>query len=192
MNNNEIPNAERHLLYKYAEEWLDHAVSALRSYFAQFGHLVPVVEVSCGHGIDGYSPKRKVNTDGICLAKRYSKAHINQIYISPQFTEPLDVLNILAHELIHAVDDCFTNHGSTFRDIAVDLGMPDSGDLIFDGNEEILAIFSRIALPLGRYPRAGITYADSFLICNPDYQQQHMLEKYRKEERKQKLRIGSR
>jgi hypothetical protein len=188
MNTTEIPNAERSLHYKYAEEWLDHAVSALRSYFAQFGHLVPIVEVSCGHGIDGYSPKRKVNTDGICLSKRYSKAHINQIYISPKYTEPLDVLNILAHELIHAVDDCFSMHGPTFKEIALDLGMTDSGDLFYDGNDKILEIFSRIALPLGRYPRAGITYEESFQLCNPDYQHQRILEKYRSEERRRKLK----
>lgn len=178
-----IPNAERELRFKYAEEWLDHAVSGLREYFARFGHVVPPVLVNCGYGPFGYYPKRKNNHDGLCLAKRYSKDHINEIYIAPHITEPIEVMFVLAHELIHAVDDVFSLHGATFKEIARDLGMRECGNVRYVDYVRAIQEFAKIAEPLGRYPRSGINYQNSLNLANPEYQEQRKAEKERQRQR---------
>ena len=47
----------------------------------------------------------------------------NQIFVSPALLDPVLVLDTLAHELVHAVDDCEHKHGKEFKKIALSLGM---------------------------------------------------------------------
>lgn len=179
-----IPNAEREVRFKYAEEWLDHAVNGLREHFAKLGHVVPPVHLSCGYGPSGFNPKRKRgNYDGFCMQKKYSKDNVNVIYVAPHITEPVDIIYLLAHELIHAIDDVFSGHGATFKSIARDLGLSEGGKVRYVDFVNTLKAFTEIAEPLGRYPRSGITYEETFSVPNPDYQAQRAAEKQRRESR---------
>jgi hypothetical protein len=165
------PNANRFVRFKYAEEWLDHAVSSLRDYFYCFGYTVPSVLVNCGYGLIGYSPKRRFNVDGLCLPKRYSKDDMCDIYVAPHVTEPIEIILVLAHELIHSIDDCFSGHGATFMEIAGHLGLNDCPSVSESRYLSTLERFAEIVEPLGKYPRSGINYKESFVIARPDYQQ---------------------
>lgn len=179
-----IPNVEREQRFKYAEEWLDHAVIGLREHFAKFGHVVPPVQLSCGYSPDGFNPKRKRgNYDGMCMQKKFSKDSVNMIYISPHITEPMDIMYLLAHELIHAVDDVFSGHGATFKSIARDIGLNEGGKVSWINYLNTQKVFASISEPLGKYPRGGVTYLDSFSIPNPEYQTQRDAEKERKNSR---------
>jgi hypothetical protein len=168
------PNAERKVVYKYAEEWLQHAVTALRAHFLTYGHKVPEVYVSCGYSPHGFNPDRKINYEGCYMPMRYSADGVPMIYISPDLFEPIQVMFVLAHELIHAVDDGYSTHGFRFRSIARDLGMKECGNVRFIHYVNCIKKFSELAEPLGRYPRGGVTYQNSFSIINPDYQIQRM------------------
>lgn len=53
------------------------------------------------------------------------KDGINQIFISPVLDEPMTVLETLAHELVHAIDDCKSGHGAEFQKISKDLKLTD-------------------------------------------------------------------
>lgn len=177
-----IPNWDRQLKYKYAEEWLDNAVAELRKYFSNFGFHIPEVLVSCGHGVEGYKPSKKSNNLGFCMKKCYSKDGLNIIYISPIIETPEEIIYTLAHELIHAIDDCFSMHGETFKDIARTVGFYERG--ICGVSEErfknCLKSFADIANGLGRYPRSGVNYKETFCVENDEYQIQLLAEMERK------------
>jgi hypothetical protein len=189
MKSKHTPNAEREVLFKYAEEWLDHAVTGLRDHFAKFGHVVPPVHLSCGYSPDGFNPKRKRgNYDGMCMYKKFSKDKVNVIYIAPHITEPMDIMYVLAHELIHAVDDAFSGHGATFKSIARDIGLSEGGNVNWIDYSNTQKVFASISEPLGKYPRSGITYLESFCVPNPEYQTQRAAEKERKKSRERQRR----
>ena len=186
-----IPNWERELKFKYAEEWLDNAVSELRKYFSIFGYHIPEVLVSCGHGVDGYNPSRKSNNLGFCMKKCFSKDNLNMIYISPAIEAPEEIIDVLAHELIHAIDDCFSMHGETFKDVARTIGLYERG---IRGISEVdykncLKKFSEIANALGRYPRSGVNYKETFCIKDDGYQIKLTTERERKNARKRMRQV---
>lgn len=144
------------------ELWLIEAIELFRPVFADSGNEIPKINVLCGFGIDGYNPKRKINTFGECHPRRYSKDGANDIYITPILDYSINVLSVLAHEIIHAINDCADGHRPMFQKIAKSIHHPDyrfsklQDLIIFEG------IMRPMALRLGRYPRAGVTYRSSF------------------------------
>ena len=88
------------------EQWLDEAVSELSAIFKERGYEVPPVRVSCGFA---HTSSRSVI--GQCWSTKSSDAAINEIFISPKLADPVEVLDTLTHELVHAVDNCEHKHG---------------------------------------------------------------------------------
>lgn len=154
------------IIHTNTEAWLTEAVELFKPVFADYGHKIPKVNVLCGFGIDGYKPHRKINHIGECHPRKYSKDGINDIYITPILNYPTAVLEVLAHELIHAINDCADGHGSMFQNMAKSIHHPDyrfsklQDHIIFEG------ITRPMVLKLGRYPRAGITYQSSFYLLD--------------------------
>jgi hypothetical protein len=149
-------------IHDYAEVWLNEAVKLLRPLFAEMGYDVPPVHVSVGFSTDGYKPHAKKNTIGVCHARCMTVDGINEIYITPLVTEPLDVLGILVHELIHAVDDCKSGHGPGFQKISREMKCGDNLKVPIREWFETVERHRVIACELGRYPRAGVRYSKSF------------------------------
>lgn len=83
------------------------------------------------------------------------KDGINQIFISPVLDDPMVVLSTLAHELVHAIDDCKHSHGPVFKKISKDLKLTDCMAVnLFDFCDTVKSY--RLMLDqLGRYPRGG-------------------------------------
>ena len=101
------------------EAWLLQAIDLLRPLFLSKGHQIPEqVLVSCGFASTG----NKIHI-GQCWSRQSSTNECNQVFISPTVDDPVTVLDILVHELVHAVDDCQHNHGKEFKKIALSLGM---------------------------------------------------------------------
>lgn len=102
------------------EGWLQNAVEQLRPLFLSKGHVIPVgVMVSCGFPSTGL----RSHHIGQCWSSKTSADARNQIFISPTLQDPVEVLDTLVHELVHAVDDCKHKHGKEFKKIALSLGM---------------------------------------------------------------------
>ena len=145
--------------HRYAEAWLEHAVELYRPIFREGGYEIPPVLLSVGFADSGYKPNRKNNTIAICYSRVFSPDGINQIIITPLRTEPLDLLWLIGHELIHAVDDCEHGHGPAFDKIAHHIGhWPNKRAsirdlLVFDEKMAVLA------KDLGRYPRSPFHFA---------------------------------
>lgn len=153
-----INNETLDLKYKYADEWLDQAVELYRHVFASAGYTLPKVYVSAGFSDYGYREGGAKNVIGICYARSLSTDESNQIFISPIRTDPVDVLSILGHELIHAVDDCKNGHKKPFYDIAKNIGHWDSPKLSFHEMRKFLNELEAMAVELGRYPRTPLLF----------------------------------
>ena len=103
------------------EQWLNLALDQLRPLFAnKAGATIPQdARVSVGFPGGGSARKRV----GECWPRIRSRDKVNEIFISPVVSEPIKMLDILAHEAVHAVDDCASGHGKAFKSVAKAIGL---------------------------------------------------------------------
>ena len=132
------------------EQWLDEAVSELSAIFKERGYEVPPVRVSCGFA---HTSSRSVI--GQCWSTKSSDAAINEIFISPKLADPVEVLDTLTHELVHAVDNCEHKHGKEFKAIAQRIGLQGKMREASAG-PALKQKLTAIALKLGNYPHAKL------------------------------------
>lgn len=151
--------------HKTREQWLQAAVKELtKSIFRDFD--VPEVRVSVGWpGGRG----KKTGVIGQCFATKTTDDKVAQIFISPVLANPYEVVETMAHEIIHAIDDCESGHKKNFVKIAKEIGFlapwkstPASDDL----RDRLQAIADK----LGVYPHAAIRPED-----RPTVQKTYML-----------------
>jgi hypothetical protein len=141
--------------YTNRESWLLAAIDLLRPVFLSKNHVIPTdVMVSCGFASTG----TRSHHIGQCWSKRSSTNGQNQIFISPALHEPVEVLDTLVHELVHAVDDCEHKHGKEFKKIALSLGM--NGPMRSAGaGPELKEKLKDLAQKLGTYPHGKLQVA---------------------------------
>ena len=101
------------------EDWLMRAVAHLEPIFQRSGYQIPTVRVSIGFPSTGAKSMHL----GQCWGSKASEDGVNQIFIAPNQADPVEVLDTLTHELVHAVDDCKSGHGEGFKKIATDVGL---------------------------------------------------------------------
>ncbi len=135
------------------EAWLLFAVHALAPIFQEKGYSVPRVRVSCAIP----STSRRGSAVGQCWASGHSGDGVNEIFVSPVHADPLDVLDTLTHELVHAVDNCKNRHGKEFKKIAMVVGL--EGKMISASAGPVLkarlaSIAAELTAQWGPYPHA--------------------------------------
>ena len=136
------------------EDWLMRAVVHLEPIFQRGGYQVPQVKVSIGFPSTG----AKGIHLGQCWGSKASEDGINQIFIAPNQSDPVEVLDTLTHELVHAVDDCKSGHGEGFKKIATDVGL--KGPMRSAcASEPLKQDLIRIAQALGHFPHARLLIA---------------------------------
>jgi hypothetical protein len=138
------------------EIWLQKAVELISPIFKNKGYTIPKVQVSCGFPSTGNKSKHV----GQCWGKSSTSDDTNQLFISPVLDEPVQVLDTLVHELVHAVDDCMHHHGPEFKKIATDVGLQGLMREASAGpwlHEQLTAISRQ----LGKYPHSKINLAHS-------------------------------
>ena len=134
------------------EQWLLQAVDHLLPIFERAGYSVPIVKVSIGFPSTGSKGRHL----GQCWSTKSAVDGVNQIFIAPHLPSPLDVLDTLVHELVHAVDDCESGHGEKFKKIAIDVGL--KGPMRSAGAGEWLKQdLLRIAEKLGTFPHGRLS-----------------------------------
>lgn len=141
--------------HKNREAWLEAAIKELTKLFAKIDHEVPTVRVSVGWpGGRG----KKQNVIGQCFATTSATDKTAQIFVSPVVVEPLKALTVVAHELIHAVDDCKSGHKKGFIKIARELGFTPKWTVATPETitDEFKAKLEAIAERLGTYPHAAL------------------------------------
>src|SRR3954469_2142920 len=105
------------------EDWLLDAYEALRLWFKERAGLAlpEMIRLSAGFGY-GAKAENKILL-GQAWATWKAKDKVNQVFVSPEVADPIEVLEIMVHELVHVVDDCTHKHGKEFKTIAVAVGL---------------------------------------------------------------------
>ena len=138
------------------ELWLQNAVDLVSPIFKNKGYTIPKVQVSCGFPSTGNKSKHV----GQCWGKSSTNDGTNQLFISPVLDEPVQVLDTLVHDLVHAIDDCMHHHGPEFKKIATDVGLQ---GLMREASAGpwLLEQLTAISRQLGKYPHSKINLAHS-------------------------------
>lgn len=138
--------------YLTREEWLVAATAHLGGLFAEIGETLPATRVSVGWP-GGRGKKNAVI--GQCWASSAAADGVAQLFVSPVLDDASRVLDVLAHELVHAVDDCQSGHKGRFAKIAKALGLTGKMTATVAG-EDLKVRLDGIAADLGEYPHAAL------------------------------------
>ncbi len=133
------------------EQWLEAGVRELWLNFKQAGFELPAVKVSCSWPGGGSARKRI----GECWKREMSKAKVNEIFVSPLIADPVQALDILAHELCHAVDNCEHGHKPPFVKIARAIGLEGKPTATHAG-DKLRKDLEQIVKKIGKYPHATL------------------------------------
>lgn len=94
---------------------------------------------------------------GECWAAVASEGgEVNHLFVSPLLDDTVEVLGVLAHELIHADDNCESSkHNGHFRRVALALGL--TGKMTStEVGEDLKPILKDLAEELGPYPHVKL------------------------------------
>ena len=140
--------------HKTREAWLSAAVEALSPLFAAQGKELPPVKVSVGFpGGRG----NKAGVIGQCWSGQASKDGVAQVFVSPTLGDASRVLDVLAHELVHAVNfsEGKSGHGAAFRKVATGIGLTGAMTATV-ASPELRFALRKMAGVLGDYPHAQL------------------------------------
>lgn len=103
---------------KTREAWLLAAVSELRPLFRKAGHALPR-KIRVGVGFTS----RGVKAIGEAWDPKASAQGVHEVFLSVLHKTPLELLDTLAHELVHVAVGVDKKHGPAFRSAALAIGM---------------------------------------------------------------------
>lgn len=109
--------------------------------------------VACGWP-GGKSP---LKTIGQCFPPEWAANGTTHIWISPALHDPVNVLETLVHELIHAIIGCDKKHGRHFRKAMEEVGLEGKPTATVAG-EDLREQLLEIADELGPYPHDRIAW----------------------------------
>lgn len=136
------------------EQWLVDAVDKLRPMFKDVGYPLPKnVRVSCGWPSKRAMSRGGNRRIGECWVAEASEDKIPQIFISPSIEDSVDVLDILTHELIHAIG--ISGHKQDFKVVAMLVGLEGPMTATHAG-EKLKSRLDKLAKKIGDYPHAKI------------------------------------
>ena len=139
------------------EAWLNAAAAELGGLFALNSLPLPSFRVSCGFpSTGGTRSKNKTSMRvGECHAASNSAGAHVEIYIHPELSDPMRVMEVLAHELCHAAVGVHEGHGPKFRAIAHAIGL--TGPMRSTvGSDAFKATIRPWIADLGPYPHASL------------------------------------
>lgn len=137
------------------ETWLLAAKKAVEPLFKQHGYTVPEkIRVSCGWPSVKALGKNSRRI-GECWATQCSRDESWEIFISPALADPVRVLDVLVHEIVHAVVGLECGHTGAFRKCALAVGL--TGKMTAtEAGPELKGHLAAIANRIGTYPHAAL------------------------------------
>lgn len=141
------------------EDWLTAGVEELRPVFDAIGRPIPAkVRVACGFPLNA----RRSNAIGECHPSVNSGDNAVEILISPVLESPVEVFEVLVHELCHATAGAM-NHGINFQKVAFAMGLIAVGHgrepwKSTKGDASFLPTYEPIINGLGHYPHAKLGF----------------------------------
>jgi hypothetical protein len=135
------------------EQWLTEAVTLFRPHFFKAKLEIPSIQVSCGFPSTGGLSKNRVR--GECWQSACTFDGTRHIFISPIESDPIEVLGILSHELLHSALPDDSKHGPKFKDGMKAIGLEGRARSAMPG-PDLLKIVEQIAAQLGDYPNVPL------------------------------------
>lgn len=135
------------------EAWLTAIVRAFRPIFKAAGYELPDVRVSVGWPGGKRSTKNAV---GQCWAAQSATDNRAQIFVSPVISDGRRAIDILVHELCHAVDRNVHGHTGEFVKIASAVGLEGKPTETHAG-PDLAERASGLVKRLGKYPHAELS-----------------------------------
>lgn len=142
------------LIHATRESWLVEGIKQLgQDFFSENGYELPEnLRVSCG-----FPKSTNCKAIGQCWDKTASKDETYEMFICPTQEEPVDVLAILLHELIHASVGIEAGHTGPFRKLAKEFGLAGKMTSTFaEEATELHLTLGKISKKLGHYPHAAM------------------------------------
>lgn len=144
--------------YPTREEWLEAAVKLMTPSFEGNGYTVPPVRVSVGWpSVRGLSNKQK--RIGECWDKSCAKDGKAQVFISPILDDnpaaAQGVVDVLVHEVVHAVVGNECGHKGAFKKCALAVGLDGKMTATFAG-PELAKLIEKWVAKLGKFPHAPL------------------------------------
>lgn len=131
------------------ESWLLAAVDELRPLFYKINAPLPEnIRVTM-------SLTKGKNILAVCYDPKASADGAHEILIRMSAQEPIEVVDYLAHELVHAAVGCSEGHKGRFKSVALALGLEGRMKSARAG-EELRMDLERIVKKLGEFPHAAL------------------------------------
>lgn len=136
---------------KYREAWLSEAVGLMSPLFKRLNKQIPEsLRVSCG-----FPTKNPLGAGrraiGECWPNVASVDKTHELFVSPTIDEPIEVLGVLIHEVVHAVVGVDQKHKGMFKVVATSLGLEGKMTATTVG-ERLKPELEAIHKKLGDYP----------------------------------------
>lgn len=139
------------MTYFTREAWLTAAAQEMSTWFTRVGaNEVPRVRVSCA-----WAKRARANSIGWCWHSESSADGVNELQVSPEKDDPVEVLAVLLHEMAHASDNGASKHTGYFRRTALALGLTGKMTATVAG-DELEQELRVLAEKLGPYPHAAL------------------------------------
>lgn len=144
------------MTHETRESWLLDASHKLPEELAKSGLVFPSsiphdLTVSCGFPSKG-ALSAKTRRLGECW---HGGEESPQVYVSPTLDKPIDVLDTLAHELLHSMLPPKTGHKGPFKRAMVAVGLEGKPTSTHAG-EKLTGCLNNLAEMLGPYPHKAI------------------------------------
>ncbi|HEY1308457.1 MAG TPA: hypothetical protein VGF24_33135 [Vicinamibacterales bacterium] len=141
------------------EQWLEAAVAAMVPWFAAIATPLPSrIRVSTGFPT-GWSRKHlnENRTMGQCWAQNVAADGVNQVFVTPLLDDPIAVLAVLVHELVHAAVGCEVGHRRPFATAAKGIGLVGPMKSTSPSLDLAARLLVLVEEDLGPYPHAKLT-----------------------------------
>jgi hypothetical protein len=149
----QLPAGARPLNPGTREEWLTEAVHLLDDLLPDTIERTPFrVSVGFPVGTRGGNGGKAI---GQC---HYAAADgIPQLFIHPELTDPVRILDVLLHERIHAVLPVGTGHKRLFAQVAYAAGLAGKPTATV-ASDDLVPVLQAVADTLGEYPHGSLDY----------------------------------
>lgn len=144
------------MTYDTREAYLHAAADQLGvRVFSKAGYDIPPIDVSVGFP-STKALGAKSRALGECWKREASADGKNQIFLSPLIEDPVKAIDILAHELVHAVDDCEHAHRAAFVKICDKVGLTEGPAKGRAAGQELILVIEHIIKDLGEFPHSPL------------------------------------